>query len=284
MSFIFHLISTTAFALPAVLGYTFLFGRGKVLHFGPIGVSLVSAYGAFLTLDATNSFLLAALMGVIVALLCSLLFAWLSFRLDPDGLGILSIAVHLGLMNVVLNWQSLTRGALGLPNIPRLSWMETPEQFAFWATVICIAWILFFLWLDRTSVARKMSALAEQEWHAKSLGIDRIRTHLIGFLVMGLVLACDIFFFAQYYRLLYPSEFMFPAFITLVMMVVAGKPGSIYGGIISTIVLMLLKESLRFLPLPNEYLGPLRMIFFGTILLVAVWVQRDSLFPKKRTI
>ncbi len=284
MDFLLHIVCLTAIAIPLAMAYTFLFGRGKILHFGPIGVALISSYGCFLTLGATGSFFAAFMMGIVVALVASLLFAWLSFRLDPDGLGILSIAMHLMFLNVILNWQSLTRGALGIVNIPRISFMETQGQFAFWVTVVAIAWAVFFFWLDRTSLARQLSALAEQEWHAKSLGINRIKVHVIAFMILGLAIATDNFFYPQYLHLLYPTDNNFPGFILLMMWVVAGKPGNMVGAIISVTALTALKEGLRFLPLPIDILGPMRLLIFGVILLAAIWVQRDTLFPKKRTI
>lgn len=292
MAFLLHIICMTATFLPANLGYTFLFGRGKILNFGLVGVGLLSAYSTFLTLtillDAGYgtgiSFAVAGSVGIVAALFASICYAWLSFRLDADGLGILTIAVHLTILNVVLNWQSLTRGALGLPNIPRLPFMQTQEQFTFWITIVALTWVAFFLWLDRTALARQLSALAENEWHGKSLGINRIRVHMIAFLILGLTLASDNFFYAQYLRLLYPTDYNFPSFITVLMMVVAGKPGSVRGAVVATIGLTVLKESIRFLPLPTDILGPLRLLIFGVILLAAIWVQRDTLFPKKRTI
>ncbi|MBI2635779.1 branched-chain amino acid ABC transporter permease [Candidatus Peregrinibacteria bacterium] len=284
MPFFFHLITVIAIALPAQLGYTFVFGRGKILHFGPIGVSTVAAYGTFLTLNATGSFLLGLCAGVLMALAFSLLFAWLSFRLDSDGLGIMSIAVYLALFAVVLNWTSLTRGALGLPRIPRVPFADSAMSFALLTTGACVLWTLFFLWLDRTKLARQVSALAEGEWHAKALGISRAGAHIAAFVILGLTLASDNFFYAQYYHLLHPSDYYFPAFVSLLMITVAGKPGSTPGAIIATILLSLLKEGLRFLPFPSAVLGPLRLMLFGIILLAAVWIQRDTLFPKKRTI
>lgn len=284
MNFLLHLLTVIAIALPAQLGYTFVFGRGKILHFGPIGVSIVSAYGTFLTLNATGSFFLGLAMGLVMAMLFSLLFGWLSLRLDPDGLGILSIAMHLTLFTLGLNWTWLTRGALGIPKIPRLPFAESPTAFAIVTVCLCIFWIIFFLWLERTTLARQVSALAEGEWYAKALGIDRARVHLWAFVILGLTIASDNFFYAQYYRLLHPSDYYFPAFVSLLMITVAGKPGSTWGAVIATIVLTLLKEGLRFLPLPTEILGPMRLLLFGLILLGAVWWRRDSLFPKKRTI
>ncbi|HLD71063.1 MAG TPA: hypothetical protein VI873_00415, partial [Candidatus Peribacteraceae bacterium] len=142
----------------------------------------------------------------------------------------------------------------------------------------------FFLWLDRTSLARQMSALAEQEWHAKSLGINRTRVHIIAFLILGLCLANDNFFYPQYLHLLYPTDYNFSGLVILLMIVVAGRPGSIPGVILATILLTALKEALRFVPLSADILGPVRLMLFGVILLAAVWYRRETLFPKKRTI
>lgn len=284
MSFFFHLLSIIAITLPAQLGYTFVFGRGKIFHFGPIGVATVSAYGTFLTLNSTGSFLLGLAAGVMMALLFSLLFSWMSFRLDPDGLGIMTIAVHLALLAVILNWTSLTRGALGLPRIPRVQFADSAFGFALLTTAVCAGWVIFFLWLNRTKLARRVSALAEGEWHAKALGVSRTSAHMAAFLILGLTLASDNFFYAQYYHLLHPSDYSFPAFVSLLMITVAGKPSSAVGAVIATVLLTLLKEGLRFLPLPSAVLGPLRLMLFGAILLAAVWVQRDTLFPKKRMI
>lgn len=284
MPFLLHLLTVIAIALPAQLGYAFVFGRGKILHFGPIGVATVSAYGTFLTLNATGSFILGLAAGVMMALLFSLFFSWMSFRLDPDGLGIMTIAVHLALLAVVLNWTSLTRGALGLPRIPRVPFADSAFGFALLTTAVCAGWVIFFLWLDRTKLARRMSALAEGEWHAKALGVDRVGAHMAAFLILGTTLASGNFFHAQYYHLLHPSDYSFPALVSLLMIAVAGKPGSPIGAIIATVLLTLLKEGLRFLPFPSAVLGPMRLMLFGIILLAAVWVQRNTLFPKKRTI
>ncbi len=68
------------------------------------------------------------------------------------------------------------------------------------------------------------------------------------------------------------------------MIIVAGKPGSVLGVTLSTILLILLKEGLRFVSLAPSILGPVRLILFGMILLAVVYWRRDTLFPKQRSI
>lgn len=284
MAFALHIIIITCTTLVHALGYNLVLGRGKIFHFGPMGTSIGSAYATFLILQATGSYWLAASAGIAMALLLSLLYAWLSFRLDPDGLGIMTLAVHLALVTVVLNWTNVTRGALGIPRIPRMPFLSTPESFALVMLAIAIAWFAVIYVINRSALGRQLQALAEQEWYAKGLGINRMRAHLLAFLLCGIAAFISNIFYHQYIYLLHPSDFGYPIFIFYVMIVIAGKPGSVLGVTLSTILLVLLKEGIRFVPLPSSVLGPTRLLLFGLILLAAVWYRRDSLFPKKRTI
>lgn len=284
MNFLWHLLFIVGSLLPTILSYNLIFGKGKVLHFGPMGVTLIAAYALYLTMMATGSYLLGIAVSVVAALILSAFFAWLSFRLEPDGLGIMSIAVHLALLAVVLNWTDLTRGALGIPRIPRMPFLSSVPSFAIAMTLVAVAWIIALRILDRSPFGRQLAALAEHEWHAKALGIDRIRVHTGAFLIGGLAAVSTQAFFPQYISLLHPNDYLFPSFIFYVTCVVAGKPGSVLGVALSTTLLVLLKEGLRFVPLPLGLLGPLRLMLFGVILLGAVWWRRDTLFPKPRTV
>jgi branched-chain amino acid transport system permease protein len=158
------------------------------------------------------------------------------------------------------------------------------ESITLTMTSLAIAWVTFLWWLNRSPFGRKLAALAEQEWHAQALGISRVRTHLSAFLISSIGVTVAIIFYSQYIRLLHPNDYLFPALIFYVMCVVAGKPGSVWGVTLATTLLVLLKEGLRFVPLEASLLGPLRLMLFGAILFVAVWLRRDTLFPQQRRV
>ncbi len=284
MDFLWHILAVIAMTLPNVLGYNLIFGKGKVFHFGPLGVSVIATYATFLTLIATGSWITAILVGLLGSCIISVFFAWLSFRLEPDGLGIMTIAVHLALLTIVLNWTGLTRGALGLPKIPRFPLLEEQLPFALVTMVVAAVWFAAIFLLDRSRFGRALAALAENQAFAQALGVDRVRVHLVAFLIGGVGALLSTVLFVQYLRLAHPSDLTFPFLIFFVMAVVAGKPGSVLGVTFSTVLLVLLKEGLRFLPLPTAVLGPVRLLLFGIILLVAVYVRRDTLFPQQRTV
>lgn len=300
MSFAFflHGVTLAAITLPTVIGYNVVFGKGKIFHFGQVGLSLVCAYPLWLTIVYFEQHpFLGIALGILFALLVALLLAWVSFRLEPDAFGVMSIALHLAILNVILNWQSVTRGALGVPRIPRWEFMATNGTFAVVAILVAIAWIVFVFFLDRSRFGRALTALSEHEWYAQSIGIRRRMTHMFAFLVAAAGSFITSMFFPSYLYLLSPSDYAFPSMIFIVMCVVAGGPGKVLGVALATVLLVLLKEGLRiieipwmmatgiqFVPIPASVLGPVRLILFGLILFAAVWWRRDVLFPAERIV
>jgi branched-chain amino acid transport system permease protein len=228
--------------------------------------------------------MLAFAAGICMGLLCALLLTWLSLRMEPDGFGILSIAFHLIVLSIVLNWSSLTRGALGIPQLPRAPFPASQTGFGIAVLIIMVLWVIAVYCIDRSSYGRKLAALAEQPWHAAALGVARGRVHLVAFLIAAAASLTDVLIYHQYIGLLHPNDYQFMALTFSIMLVVAGKPGSVLGVTLSTVLLVTFREVLRFFPIPAEILGPLRLILFGLILFVAVWVRRDTLFPKPRSV
>lgn len=302
MNFLLHIIISICHWLPTVLGYNLVFGKGKIFHFGPLGTSLATAYPIFLTVTGrmcvpewarqavplqclpSDNYLLAIVVGAMFVTVVSLMYAWLSLRLEPDALGVMSIAMHLMMLSIILNWTSLTRGPLGIRGIPRISGIGSLEVFTLVTFIVAVFYVLLFLWIDRSPFGRKLSALAEHPWHAGSMGINRTLIHIGAFLLLGLGHLAGNLFFPQYIYLLHPNDFQFPAFIFIIMVVVAGKPGSVLGVTLATILITLLKEGIDFVPLDPSIVGPGRLILFGLILFIAVWIRRDTLFPQERKI
>lgn len=284
MTYALHLLTMAAISLPVTLGYNLVFGRGKILHFGQIGMSIIAAYAIFLPVMATKSFTLGIVIGIGLTLLIAVLFAWLALRLESDAMGILTIALHLAMYTLVLNWSSLTRGALGIPQIPRFPGFESMPAFAALTLAVAAVWV-FILWrIDRSSLGRSLTALAENRHHAEALGISRSKAYLCAFLIAGMGSVLTNIFYPQYLGLLHPNDYRFDSLVFLLMVVVAGKPGSVLGVTLSTFLLVFLREGIRFVPLPYALIGPIRLVLFGLILIIAVYVRRKDLFPKPRTI
>src|SRR3989338_2134909 len=170
MDFFLGLISIIGMTIPSALGYNLIFGKAKILHFGHAGLSIVNGYTVFVLLMATHSYPIALLSGIVSCIMVCAFFSWLSLRLDGDSFGILTVALHLMLLTIVLNWTPVTRGTLCITAIPRMSLIETPLAFAICSVAVSIFWILFFYFLDRSAFGRQVTALSEFRHSASSLG------------------------------------------------------------------------------------------------------------------
>ncbi len=284
MGFLLHIITIAATSIPNILGYNLVFGKGKLFHFGPMAVSLAAAYPTFVVLNMTGSYLLGILAGFVFTMIVCAFLAWAAQRMEPDGFGVLTIALHLSLLAVVLNWREVTRGALGIPRIPRMPFLETPVAFTIAAVTVALLWVLCMWVLGRGAFGRRLAALGEHPWHAQAMGAQQARTHLIAFLISGVGALLTNILFTQYIAILHPTDFSFTFFIFMLVAIVTGKPGSVWGVTGSVVLFTFIREGIRFVPLSPGLVGPLRLIIFGVILLVAVWWRRDSLFPPQRSI
>ena len=284
MNFFWHVLAVIGLTLPHALGYNVVFGRGKIFHFGPVAVSMSAAYAIVVVQGATGSFAAGVLAAVVVTAALSVFFSWLALRLDADGLGVLTIAAHLMMLTIVLNWQDVTRGALGIPGIQRAAFLRDTSSFACVALAVSAAWGLLLWRLDRGPFGRRLAALAEHGWHAQALGIDRWRVQTAAFLLAGCGALLTSMLFPQYLGLLHPNDYRFDGFIFLATAIIAGGPGSVRGVALSTALLVALKEGMRLLPLPLAFIGPLRLALFGVILFAAVAWRRDTLFPRARRV
>lgn len=284
-SFLLHIFIVGCVRLFACLGYNLVLGKTKILFFGPVGF-LIPAFYVLWVLVALHSVnpLVAIVLSILATALTAAVFAKLSLRMTEDSFGVMSIALHLILLAIVLNWQSVTRGALGIPKIPRLFLPESIEGFAVAIGIGAFLWALLVWWIDRGPLGRQMEALSEHPWHAESLGVSKASVHFLVFLIAGIGTFLNALFYAPYVRIVTPQDFQFVTVVLYVTIVVAGGPGSFWGTVASSFLLTLLGEGLRFVDLPATLVGPVRLLMFGLILFFAVWFRRDSLFPKRRSI
>lgn len=284
MAYVLHIIVMISIWMFVTLGYNLVLGRGKILFFGQEALSLLAVYGIFLPVHDVGGYTASIAAGILLTLLLAVFFAWLALRLESDAFAILSIAMHLALLAVILNWSDLTRGALGIPRIPRFPFLESQGMFAFVIVTSAVLWYFFIQRLDASRLGRELKALAENKNHAEALGIHRFSVYVKAFLIAGIGSILSSFFYPQYIGLLHPSDYTFQTIIPMLLASIAGGSGSVRGCAIAVIGITCLTEGLRFVPLPMGSIGALRVLLFGVIFIVAIYLRRESIFPKPRTV
>ena len=190
-----------------------------------------------------------------------------SLRLSRHSFVIVTLSFTLLLQLVASNWIEVTRGALGLANIPSVRFLDvTLDSKASWLTFVAIlaALVVLATWLIVSSrLGRAMIAVRDNEPLAVAAGIDPLKIRLFAFACSGAFAGIAGACYAHYITFIDPGVFGFSFSEPLLVMVILGGSGTLLGPVLGAIVFTLLPEALRLAP-------DVRSLLYGIILLVSV--------------
>jgi branched-chain amino acid transport system permease protein len=206
----------------------------------------------------------ATLAGGLVAALVAVVVGFPVLRLRGHYLAVATLGLIIVLRVVINNADGLTRGALGLNGIPRLTnlwWI-----LAWLAVTLAVCWRL-----KHSSVGRSLMAIRENEIAAACMGVRRARSKLVAFALGAFFAGVAGALWAHLLTNLTPNSFDLALAFMLVVMVVIGGSGSLTGAIIAAGAIMLLREVLRPLEQAASAYGLVQIIIalllIGTLLL-----------------
>lgn len=245
----------------SVLGLNVNWGFTGLFNVGVAGFYAVGAYAsAILTTPASGAHLggfgLPVAVGWIAAMLFSAGVAWIigriCLRLRSDYLAIATIGIAEILRLIFKNWQSLSGGALGVPNIPRPfdAYPGLWSDLAYLGLVLVLLGVIYAL-LQRafhSPWGRTMRAIRDNETAAAAAGKDverfRLQAFVLGSALMGLGGAV----FAHYVKFLSyeATEPIDVTFLPWVMLIVGGS-GNNLGAILGAVLIWALWTMTNFL-------------------------------------
>ncbi len=289
MEYIYSVLSIVGIYLILSQSFNLTFGMGRLLNLSHTAVFALGAYTtAILTMSYGCSFWLCLVCSMFLGGVFAFIIGGISLRLSEEYFIIGTLAFNSLVTAVIINWQSLTRGVLGISGIPRpeiwgIDFYEVKNYLLLVLifTILCqgILWFLF-----KTPYARRLRAQAESEYGALSLGIYTTRVRGLSFFISSLFAALAGTLFAYYLQIVEPNSFSIEQMIFVFTVVVAGGPGSFWGVTIMALVLVSLPELLRFVGIPDSILGPMRQMINALILFSVVYINRYTLFPQQRRI
>lgn len=250
----------------------------------------------------TLSFWLALPAAALLAAGFGVLFGAPTLRLRGDYLAIVTLGFGEIVPIVARNADSVTNGAAGLNGVqaPRLfGWSfgvaATPYYYAGMALVALL--IFVSIRLRDSRIGRAWMAIREDEVAASAMGIDLVRLKLLAFATGAAFAGATGVFYVAKLQTATPEMFGFPVSTMVLVMVVLGGMGSVWGVVLGAAVLQLLQS--WFLPDLTEWchaLGALvgnawlqRVDFvesveliFGIILVAMMLFRREGLIPATR--
>lgn len=262
-----------AFGLSLVMGFA-----GQV----SLGQAAFYAIGAYVSgvLTASHGWNGWAALGVAVLAggATALLVGFPIFRLSGLLLAMATLGFGIIVYYVLVNWSEVTGGPSGLPGIPPLA--VGAFRFDTDARMLWLCWgcLLLLLGLGGnlvdSRIGRALRAVHGSESAAAAAGIDVARLKLGVFTLAGASTALAGALYAHYLTFINPSPFGFAFSVELVVMVVLGGAGSLFGGVLGAALIVLLAEALRAaLPLLSLSHGAAEyeIVVFG-LLLMAVMI------------
>lgn len=243
-------------------------------------------------LDLNMPFILALLMGGLVAAFFGFLIGAPVLKLTDDYLAIATLGFSEIIRVVFINMQSVTNGALGLKGIPQLTNKFIADIFnmpaksnLLWAGIAAILTIIFMKLLMNGSYGKAFKAIREDEIAARSMGINLFKHKVLSFTIGSFFAGVGGGLLAVSLGTIDPALFKFALTFNILLIVVLGGMGNINGTIISAIVITFAMEGLRFLDesmnlgfMQTPALPGLRMVVFSLILMLVVIFKKDNIF------
>jgi branched-chain amino acid transport system permease protein len=195
----------------------------------------------------TLSFWIAMPLSAFVAAFFGVLFGAPTLRLRGDYLAIVTLGFGEIVPIVARNWPEVTNGAMGLNGV------QPPSLFGYsfgvestpyyYLGILMIALLIFVsLRLKDSRIGRAWMAIREDEIAAGAMGVNRVKLKLLAFAIGAAFAGATGTFYVAKLQTATPEMFMFPVSVMVLVMIVLGGMGSVYGVVTGAILLQLLQS------------------------------------------
>ncbi|MBI5055116.1 MAG: branched-chain amino acid ABC transporter permease [Nitrospirae bacterium] len=281
LAIFFTIYSILGLSLNLVVGYTGLFSITHAVFYG------IGAYTTAILLTVFNlNFFLSVIAGAIIALIISLLIGIVLSRFSDDYYAIVSIGFSVIAFTVFLNWHSLTRGPFGFPGINRPSILnyEFSSNGAFLLLSFFFFAVIFVICrhIVNSSFGRVLRSIREDEKTIQVFGYNTVYYKLAVFVISAVIASAAGSLYASYMTFVGPSMFTLNESIFIVVIIILGGLGNLYGSIFGALFMILLPEALRFLGLPSTVAAQMQQLIYGTILILLMLFRPQGLMGEYR--
>ncbi|MBI4160111.1 branched-chain amino acid ABC transporter permease [Candidatus Wolfebacteria bacterium] len=268
-------------SLNLVVGYS---GLLSVTHAAFYGIGAYAT--ALLMVSFGVNFFIAMVAGMTIAALTALLIGIVLSKFRNDFYALASLGFNVIIFSILLNWESVTRGPLGIPGIPRptigvSSWelgFSSNLSFLILSALLLIAVYYISKFIVHSSFGRVLKALREDEETIQVFGYNT-RYYKLGIFVIAAALAAVAgSLFATYITFIDPSTFTVNESIFILAIIILGGLASLRGAIVGALFLILLPEALRFVGFPTDIAAQMRQVVYGVILILLMLYRPQGLF------
>ncbi len=263
-------------SLNLVVGYAGLLSITQAAFYG------IGAYATAILMSAQGmNFFLSILIGMVVTAVCSLLVGFVLSRFREDYYALGSFGFNIIIYSIFLNWQSLTRGPLGIPGIgrPEVFGFSFSSNISFLILVVAVGVLIYLFseFISRSAFGRVLKSIREDEQAIQIFGYKTIYYKLAIFVISAVIAGIAGSFFASYITFIDPSTFTLNESIFILSIIILGGLANIRGSILGALFLILLPEILRFVGFPSDIAAQMRQVVYGVLLIVLMLYRPQGL-------
>jgi len=278
---IFGIYCLLALSLNIIVGYIGEVSLGHAAFFG------LGAYGsAILSKNVGLPVVLSIPAAVVISGVLGLFIGYLALRLRGPYFAITTLAFAEIIRLIVTNWIDLTRGPLGFTQIPPLvlripGWFEfrVMHELPYYYFVLVLVGLVFLAIynLIHSPTGRTFLAIREQEFLARSVGINPFRYKVLAFVISTMIAGLAGAAYAHFFRIISPDINMVYYSAIPLMMVMVGGRGTLLGPFLGALLFAVLPELFR-------TAGTIRMVFFASFLLATIVYMPEGIAVKIQTL
>lgn len=266
--YLYRVVTVALIFAILALSLTLVAGQAGQVSLGHAGFFGIGAYvSAILTTRAGFSPWVTLPLAALVAGVLGAIITYPALRVRGHYVAIATLGIGQIVAFTLLNWESLTRGPLGITNIPAMTFfgmpIVRPSEFYWLALVISLGVALLLWQLSRSHLGRSLRAIREDETAALTVSIKADHYKALAFGLSAGIAGLGGALIAHFYGYISYDSFLARESILALTMVVLGGMSSIPGAFVGSLALIGVPELFR--PLADY-----RYILYGVLLLLVI--------------
>ena len=273
-NYFIHIASLIGVFTIVAVGMNILVGMTGLVSLGHAGLFAVGAYtSALLGTRLEVSFWLSAAAAIVVTGAVGSVLALAALRARGIYLAMVTIAFGIIVEQVALDQDEFTGGFMGVSGIP----YPAIGDFTFsapWRLYLIAAVAGACLWLannlQRSRWGRGLLAVRESWVAAESLGVSRYRMETMAFALSAALAGLGGALFAAQNAYIAPNIFAFDLSILMLLFVILGGLGTVWGPLIGTAVLLIIPELIA-------GFTQVRLVIYGAVMLACLYFMPQGI-------
>jgi branched-chain amino acid transport system permease protein len=258
------------------LSLTLVAGTAGQISLGHAALLAIGGYAsALLAIDLGLPVVVSIPAAGLLTALIGTALVYPSFGLRGHYVAIATLGIGEIVSLVILNWESLTRGPIGISAIPPLaigSYELYSARDVYWLSfAILVALALVQRRLLRSPIGRTLRAIRDDDVAARAYGINPNRYKAMAFAFSGFVAGVSGALTAHMYSYINFETFTSQISVLALTMAILGGLGNVFGAAVAAVALVALPEIFR---MASDY----RMLIYGLALLLLIRFRPQGLF------